>query len=545
MDGGVESPTPAVDRSRSLFNNIKSHTLKAVGFKKTDSIAAQTLYTTTLPIMPVIALIGAGVWVSEKIYTAVKSKKVRQAAEAIERNLSIALSRSVSRAASELKITPLNTLNKSHSDMTQKMPYTPSQSSQQRVRGLASMLQLSATQGRLAASSSKDQQTSLPAELLNVPRLDLTEIEFVPHSPEFAPLSTDRHYGCRIEKAKILGKGSSKDIYSASMTPEGLPELVYAKFCLEVKEQTVAINARKRRKKTAAEIAAERKKIVDGAKKEFFMQRQFDSEVIVKVYFIEEYTSKKGNPKLGIMFEKCNGGDLFDFVVSGGFRKLPEEQRWQLLEDAFTALAELEKKGIHHRDIKLENFVIHWEGGAPRLKLTDFGYAEYLKDEKNAPVGCGSPCYVAPEFLKGHDTLDRLDRLFSGYLPKELESEKNAALEGICSLKTDMWSMGMVLFGMRHKRFPTFIDADRTGETLARIRGLKSGTINASFPNLGKEGCELEQFNRRLLSLNPADRPSAAEGLKLIQTMRQQKVRFRCTTLKPLQMQTTFQAGIL
>ncbi len=535
MDGGVESPAPVVDRSRLLFNNLKNHTLKGVGYKKTDSIAEQILYTLTLPITPPVALAAAGIWVGEKAYSAAKSKKVRQAAETIERNLSIVLSKSISKVTSKSEIVPLSTLNKSSSNISQKRSHLPSQSSQQRVKGLAAMLQLSATECKLVNDpSSVSQQTALAVESLNVPKLDLAEVAFTPHSPEFAPLFTDRHYGCRIDKAKILGKGSSKDIYSAS-TPKGLPELVYAKISLKVKE-TLMIDAWRSRRKTAAEIDAERKKIVEGAKKEYLMQRQFDSKVIVKVYFIEEYTSKKGNPKLGIMFEKCNGGDLFDFVINNGFRKLPEEQRWQLLEDAFTALAELEEKGVHHRDVKLENFMIHWIDGKPCLKLTDFGYAEYLKNERAAPVGCGSPCYVAPEFLKGHDTLSRLDKIPAEEWSRELDSEKNRALDKICSLKTDIWSMGIVLFALRHRTFPSFINPDRPEETVGRIKGVQNGVINVSFPNLFERGSELKQFNRRLLSLDPAQRPSAVEGLKLIQTMRQQKVRFRCTT---------FQAGIL
>ena len=57
--------------------------------------------------------------------------------------------------------------------------------------------------------------------------------------------------------------------------------------------------------------------------------------------------------------------------------------------------------GVAHRDIKLENLLLHWDEGAeqPLLKLCDFGYSQ-LQGSKAGKAAVGTLGYMAPEVLR-------------------------------------------------------------------------------------------------------------------------------------------------
>lgn len=64
----------------------------------------------------------------------------------------------------------------------------------------------------------------------------------------------------------------------------------------------------------------------------------------------------------------------------------------------------LHKKGIIHRDLKLENILIDMNG---YLKIIDFGLAKMLDSGKTGltKTYCGTPEYLAPEMIQqtGHN----------------------------------------------------------------------------------------------------------------------------------------------
>lgn len=67
------------------------------------------------------------------------------------------------------------------------------------------------------------------------------------------------------------------------------------------------------------------------------------------------------------------------------------------------ALGELHKKGIMHRDMKLENILVDNSG---YLKIIDFGLAKILNQgDSLAQSYCGTPEYLSPEMVQGtgHD----------------------------------------------------------------------------------------------------------------------------------------------
>lgn len=56
--------------------------------------------------------------------------------------------------------------------------------------------------------------------------------------------------------------------------------------------------------------------------------------------------------------------------------------------------------GIAHRDIKPENLLLD---EFKNLKIVDFGLSNTYKQGEKLSTACGSPCYAAPELIRGKE----------------------------------------------------------------------------------------------------------------------------------------------
>jgi CheY-like chemotaxis protein len=86
------------------------------------------------------------------------------------------------------------------------------------------------------------------------------------------------------------------------------------------------------------------------------------------------------------------------------------------------ALATLHDAKIVHRDVKLSNVLLRgWQWANP--VLIDFGLAKYAWDTGVTRAGdvLGTPGYMAPEILSGHDPSDRADVFSLGVVGCELQ----------------------------------------------------------------------------------------------------------------------------
>lgn len=150
---------------------------------------------------------------------------------------------------------------------------------------------------------------------------------------------------------------------------------------------------------------------------------------------------------MGIILEYASGGELFDYILTRRYLKDPAARR--LFAQLVSGVGYLHKKGIVHRDLKLENLLLDRN---KNIIITDFGFAntfnpnEELGEEVEARIGdkeyvkrhglekvneqnqrrgdlmqtsCGSPCYAAPELVVS-------DGLYTGR-------------------KVDVWSCGVIL----------------------------------------------------------------------------------------------------
>ncbi|KAE8162687.1 hypothetical protein BDV40DRAFT_288270 [Aspergillus tamarii] len=153
---------------------------------------------------------------------------------------------------------------------------------------------------------------------------------------------------------------------------------------------------------------------------------------------------------IGIIMEYASGGELFDHILNN--RYLKDNAARRLFAQLVSGVGYLHKKGIVHRDLKLENLLLDRNRN---IIITDFGFAntfdpadelgdeieynltnkEFVKrmrlDKPNAKglrrgdlmqTSCGSPCYAAPELVVS-------DSLYTGR-------------------KVDVWSCGVILYAM-------------------------------------------------------------------------------------------------
>lgn len=116
------------------------------------------------------------------------------------------------------------------------------------------------------------------------------------------------------------------------------------------------------------------------------------------------------------VMEYCERGDLLGMIVSD-FGTLNIRGR-DLFRQICLGLEYLHKRGMAHRDIKPENILIDREGNA---KVCDYGFLRETEQGDMSTTLCGTLSYAAPEVIQGR---------------------------GYAALKSDMWSLGVVLFTM-------------------------------------------------------------------------------------------------
>jgi len=124
-----------------------------------------------------------------------------------------------------------------------------------------------------------------------------------------------------------------------------------------------------------------------------------------------------------IIMPKCDGGELFDFLVNE--LEVPEVECKRIIREILTAVGHLHKNNLIHRDIKPENIMFHddtqpieptspWfkpsfddpsslDPISPKtVKLIDFDTCAYWTPESTGSRHfVGTRGYIAPEALKG------------------------------------------------------------------------------------------------------------------------------------------------
>ena len=137
--------------------------------------------------------------------------------------------------------------------------------------------------------------------------------------------------------------------------------------------------------------------------------------------------------------EYISKGNVYNLLTFDKKRQLSTKIISTIMKDVISATYFLHNMNppIIHRDIKPENVLLN-EGMV--AKLTDFGWSNYIQEDKERKTVCGTPIYLAPEIIKeqGHD--ERVDiwcigvllfELITGNVPfqgKDIETLKNNIL---------------------------------------------------------------------------------------------------------------------
>ena len=209
------------------------------------------------------------------------------------------------------------------------------------------------------------------------------------------------------------------------------------------------------------------------ALKEASILQNLDHQNIIK--FHEVFLCKIPN-SLNIITEYADGGDLNKKIE----RKIPFKE--DLILDWFIqiclALNHVHSKRIIHRDIKAQNIFLTKNG---IVKLGDFGISKSLTCSfELARTVIGTPYYLSPEIVKN-----------SPY-----------------SFKTDVWSLGVLLYQMCALKMP--FDADS-------LPNLSKKILKAEYKDIPNNYSDnLKNLIRSLLQVEPKNRPTVKEILSKI-----------------------------
>lgn len=157
-------------------------------------------------------------------------------------------------------------------------------------------------------------------------------------------------------------------------------------------------------------------------------------------------------PFLFILMQYCNGGSLAEIIWHDGNLATPKEplsteQTWHFLLDILLGLQHLHRQGILHRDLKPTNILLSWpeensrRTQSPRALLSDFGTAQAFGEPPASATAAASRGYTGTVEYTAPELLFRED-----------EQEREY------SEKSDMWSLGMVLYAMCFASLPFFHD---------------------------------------------------------------------------------------
>ena len=167
-----------------------------------------------------------------------------------------------------------------------------------------------------------------------------------------------------------------------------------------------------------------------------------------------------------IVMERPIRGDLFNYICSKG--RLSMDEASFIFYQIVNGIQYLHKNKIVHRDMKPENIMLTKD---MIVKIGDFGLSKYFKSsESRLKTNCGSPCYSAPEVLRGNR-----------YKPQPV----------------DLWGLGIILYCMVCGELP--FEDEREDILVRKV-------------TLGKYTCPLfvsdifKSFFKKILCPNPNER---------------------------------------
>ncbi|KAL1902010.1 putative serine/threonine-protein kinase iks1 [Sporothrix stenoceras] len=250
--------------------------------------------------------------------------------------------------------------------------------------------------------------------------------------------------------------------------------------------------------------------------------------------WLENVTLNRFGPSVACAFilqQYCNGGDLHRYIIGdqpkeatkeelkarmrrlskgqaeqprdlyGSYRHLAFDEIYSLFKDITSGLAYLHAANYIHRDLKPSNCLLHREGRIITCLISDFGEVQAENVARKSTGTTGTISYCAPEVLR---------------------QDPATGLYGNFTTKSDVFSLGMILYFMCFGRLP-YRSANAVNEELEDVAELRAEISDwKGFHYERRERPDLPtklyQLLMKMLSVNPAERPSANEVLLAMRT---------------------------
>ena len=212
-------------------------------------------------------------------------------------------------------------------------------------------------------------------------------------------------------------------------------------------------------------------------KDEIEILKKLDHPDIVRI--IESFNTRNSYI---LITEYCEGGELFDQVKN----QLSETQIAVIFKQLLSGLAYLHSNNIVHRDLKLENILIHEIEKSKttgedlfNIKIIDFGTARIFDKNRKPQSIVGSSYYIAPEVLR-----------------QKYNKE------------CDLWSVGVILymFIVGHAPFDGCDDEEITSN-------IQKGVYRKNDRRWIKSSKEVKDLIQKLLTYRPSQRLTAIQAL--------------------------------
>jgi len=194
------------------------------------------------------------------------------------------------------------------------------------------------------------------------------------------------------------------------------------------------------------------------------------------VEYVDSYVVEER--EMWVVMEFMGGGCLTDVLECFDSVQMTEPQIAYCCRETLRSLAYIHSLHRIHRDIKSDNILLSSDG---HIKLADFGYAAQLTQKqikRNTVVG--TPYWMAPELIRGHDY----------------------------GTKVDIWSLGIMLIEMAEGEPPYMEYPPLRALFLITTKGIPP------VKDQNKWSRDFHDFFAKCLDVNVQTRPEASELLK-------------------------------